>query len=407
MFTPRTRHLLVALLALAVHMASIRLVPENPLSGDATQFSDEADAILDGRGWINTEGPGQATTTYPTQVVFLLACKAVFGKTTYIVPVVLQHLMVLATAFFVYRIALLLRFDRVVAQIAGVIAAFFPHSIFLANVLISHTIGMFFGVLGLYLVIRKPKHPASYLLIGLVWGLASLARFTVQYFVPAWIAITVLAAVWKSRKVTRLMIVRHSLVFAGFLSVMAPWYLRVHKYEGGNSGYTDAWRICYSFNRPPNLRGNEFDEVITRLEGDQTLSRSEREAQYRSATFRSLRTHPEWFVNNALKNISFMLINVSTDGQAHSAIYVGIYLSMLIGFGLVGLASLSRAQHELLMPVYLLTAIIAAIHVPIYGYVANAFPAWMALLPVMAQGLVTSIRGAANERRRSPTVDAS
>jgi 4-amino-4-deoxy-L-arabinose transferase-like glycosyltransferase len=381
-------------------MLAIPLMRADPLSGDARQFSDEADAILDGRGWINTEGPGQATTTYPTQVFFLLGCKAVCGKSTYWVPVVLQHLMVLATAFFVYKLSLLLRFDSIVAQIAGILAAFFPHTIFLANVLISHTTGMFLGVLGLWLLARRPRHPGQWILIGVVWGMAALARFTVQYLVPAWLMIVILAAVWNRRKITRATLARHALMLAGFLVVMAPWYLRVHKYEGGSSGYTDVWRICYSFNRDESLRGNDPDEIIRRLEGDTTLTRSQREGQYRHYAFQNLKSHPQWFINNALKNISYMLINVSTDGQEHSAIYVGIYLSILIGFGLIGLISMGRDQHWIQMPVYLLAIIIFAIHVPIYGYLANAFPAWMGMLPVASQGLVTAIRGASDSRRQ-------
>ncbi len=80
---------------LLIHLLSIPLFHLDPLSGDATQFNNEASNIKNGLGWINTEGFGMATATYPTQVGFLLVCKFIFGNKHPFAPVVLQHIFVL------------------------------------------------------------------------------------------------------------------------------------------------------------------------------------------------------------------------------------------------------------------------------------------------------------------------
>lgn len=181
--------------------------------------------------------------------------------------------------------------------------------------------------------------------------------------------------------------------------MLGPWNYRVHKYEGGTSGYTDAWRICYSFNREPELRGDKRDEFQIALMKDSTLTRADREAIYKTKVLQNLREHPDWFINNWLTNLSFLLINVSTQGQTHDAIYVGIYYSMLLGMGLVGLFSFARSQHAHFLPAYVLAVVVFGVHVPIYGYVPNSFPVWAVFAPIVAAGAVLSFRAASRQRR--------
>jgi hypothetical protein len=93
------------------------------------------------------------------------------------------------------------------------------------------------------------------------------------------------------------------------------------------------------------------------------------------------------------------LINVSTQGQTHDAIYAGIYYSMLLGMGLVGLLSLSRRQHAYFLPAYVFAVVVFGVHVPVYGYISNSFPVWAVFAPVAAAGVEMSFRAASRKRR--------
>lgn len=398
MWKDRAQLILIGI-GLAVHLLSIPILGLNPLLADANQFNKEANNILDGAGWVNVEGPGKATTTYPAQVVFLLVCKILFGRDALIFPVIFQHLFVLLTGLIVYRLALGARMSRTVALVAEAIVIFFPHMVYVSNVLISHTLGMLLSVLGVYLLMTRLTRIAAYAGIGAVWGAATMARFSHQYFVPLWIATALAVELIVQKRLSRQNLLKGALLLAGFLVVLGPWTYRVHKAEGGSSGYTDAWRICYSFNRAPELRGDKRDEFQISLMKDSTLTRADKEAIYKAKVLENLREHPEWFVNNWLTNLSFLLINVSTQGQTHDAIYAGIYYSMLLGMGLVGLLSLSRRQHAYFLPAYVFAVVVFGVHVPVYGYISNSFPVWAVFAPVAAAGVEMSFRAASRKRR--------
>lgn len=385
---------------LAVHLLSIPVLRLDPLMGDAKQLNSEANSIVDGLGWKNTEGPGRATITYPAQVIFLLACKMIFGRDVHAAPVIIQHLFVIFTALLVYRLAMGAGMGRTVALLSEAIVLFFPHTWYWANVLNSHTLGMLLGVLGVFLLMKKPKRGSAYITIGIVWGAATLARFSYQYFVPVWIMAMLVAEIRSNRKISLGSLSRAGFLVIGFLIVLVPWIVRVHKYAGGTSGYPDAWRICYSFNRLPEVRGNDRDEFQTKLEGDSTLTPSEREAIYKKRVFQNLREHPDWFVNNWLTNLGLLLINVTTKWeQPHYALYAGMYYCLLLTFGLLGLLSLSRSQHAGFLPAYLLGVVIFAVHVPIYGYISNSSPVWAVFAPIVATGADLSFRAASMKRK--------
>jgi len=79
---------------------------------------------------------------------------------------------------------------------------------------------------------------------------------------------------------------------------------------------------------------------------------------------------------------------------------MGIYYSILIGFCLVGLIAFSKSQHLALLPVYLFLTVVFGVHVPIYGYLANSFPVWACLTPVVAYGIILSVRAANLQRQQ-------
>lgn len=392
----------ILLVGIIIHLLSIPIFHLDPLYGDATQFNDEANNIISGIGWINTEGPGMATTTYPTQVVFIILCKYIFGNIYVSIAVILQHIFVLITAIIVYYLALLLTNSKRVGLLSEFIVVTFPHMIYSANILSSHVIGMMLSVLGIYLLIREHKRHVVFLCIGMVWAVASMARFTYQFFVPFYVLFSVIMYFKQKNRTSTSYLIKAALFVIGFVLVMLPWWIHVQKNQAGSYGYSGAWRICYAFNRSPEQRGNNRDENEQEW-ADIGLSRREMDSLYQCKTMENIRHNPEWIVNNILTNTSMMMINVSTEEQPHQphiSVYVGMYYSILIGFALIGVISMNKNQLKLYILPLLFLATVYFVHVPIYGYISNSFPIWALYIPVSAASIVSSIEYAVERRKR-------
>ncbi len=390
-------HLSVLLAGAVIHLLFALLAPIDPLTGDASQFANEADAILDGRGWVNTEGEGMATVTYPSQVVFLLVCKAVFGRSALIVPVLLQHAMVVLSAWLVFRYSMRLRLGFRASVTAEGILLLLPHLMKYASILISHTSTMFLLVAAVYLLtFRRDSLPLS-LVAGLALGAAVLSRFTFQYYLLAYVPV-VLAVAALRRRLSGRLVLHLGAVVLGTLLVTVPWFARVRALEGSGTGYTDAWSMLYRFNRPGEMRGAYKDSIQLELMASD-LPKAEQEAIYRELALQNLREHPEWYAANVLTNLSYMLVNLSWEEQEHASVYAGMVYAALLGFMVLGLWAAGRWRHLTMVPAYLVVLNTFAVHVPIYGYLANAFACWALFLPLSALGVWLAIDGARAYRR--------
>jgi 4-amino-4-deoxy-L-arabinose transferase-like glycosyltransferase len=391
-------HFIILGFGLIIHLISIPVLDLDPLFIDAVQFNDEAENLKNGLGWINTEGSGVTTATYPSQVIFILICKYLFGSNDILAAVILQHVFVLITALLVYYIGLHLTRSRSIALLSEVIVILFPHMIYYANILISHVLGMMLSVLCLYLLIRNPEKTISYLGIGALWAIATMARFTYQLFVPLYVVISILMYLKNKEKRRIGILVRPVLFAAGFIIVMIPWLVHMKQNDAGSYGFSGPWRMCYAFNRAPEERATVSMEFENELK-ERNFSLEEIDRIYREKVFQNIKEHPEWFINNGLTNLSFLLINVSTEEQPHMAIYAGIYYSILLGFGFIGLLSLRRHQMTLYLPAFLLFLVIFGVHVPLYGYLPNAFPFWALFVPISSKGILLSINSAIESRK--------
>lgn len=390
-------YLLLLGAGLLIHLGSIPLLQLDPLDGDARQFYQEAENIKNGIGWINTEGPGQATATYPSQVIFLLICKYIFGDYDIQGALVLQHLLVLATALIVFKVAMLLFNSRKVAILASSIIIFFPHMIYYSNILYSHILGMFLSVISIYLLMKNKIKTYYYPVIGALWAAATMARFTFQFFVPLYLVISGFF-IYKTQERNRLKAALKPLLFlAGFLILMLPWQLRVASSGAGNYGYSGIWEIAYKYTREPRLRGNPRDDFQIEL-SKSNLPVSEQEEIYRRKVLENITEHPAWFINNCLTNITYLTVNLSKNAQRHMAVYTGIYYSMLIGFGLIGFISMGGGRIRQYTPAIILFIVIFGVHVPIYGYMVNSFPLWALFSPLAAQGIFISLTAAGKYR---------
>ncbi|MBD3180235.1 MAG: hypothetical protein GF417_12005 [Candidatus Latescibacteria bacterium] len=389
---------LLLIIGLLVHLASIPLLDIDPVAGDAKQFNKEAENIKNGIGWINTEGPGKATATYPSQVIFLLIVKYIFGEYNIYAAVIIQHLMVLATALMVYLTSIMIFKQKNVALLAESLVIFFPHMIQSANVLNTHTLSMFLGVTGIYLLMRKEIKTIVYIGIGAVWALATMARFTYQFFVPLYILVFLIRYL-RERKKKKLRILLKPLLFIiGFVLLILPWQIRVARADAGPYGYSGPWRICYAFNRSPENRSNDRDEFEMEL-AEKKLPLGEKDEIYRKKVISNFKNNPEWFLNNWLMNLSFLLVNLSTVKQPHISIYAGIYYSMLLAFGFIGIVSMNREQILQYLPAIILLLVIFGVHVPIYGYISKSFPLWALFSPIVARGFVLSFAAARRDKK--------
>jgi len=398
----KNAHVLILAIGLIIHLLSIPVLNLDPVASDAGQFNNEAENIKNGIGWVNTEGPGQATATYPSQVIFLVICKYLFGKFNLQAAVIFQHLMVLATALIAYRVAMLIFNSINVALVAESIVIFFPHMIYYSNILYSHILGMFLSVLGIYLFMRKNISPIAYLGIGAIWAAATMARFTYQFFVPLYVIIFFFFIFKKGNAKKLKSLLKPLLFVAGFIIMILPWQMHISKAQAGNYGYSSAWANFYIHNRVPNLRGrcHYKDDFQISLSG-KNLSRHEMEKKYREKALSNIREHPAWFINNFLMNFSYLLVNLSKPVQPHMAIYSGIYYSMLLAFGLIGIISMLKSQLKQYTPAIVLFIVIFGIHAPIYGYIVHSFPVWALFSPLVGQGIVLSLTAARRNWKRA------
>ena len=220
---------------------------------------------------------------------------------------------------------------------------------------------------------------------GLTLGLAILARFTYQY-VPFVLLIS--AFLFRNSKDYSTMLQGKKLILllTVCLLTVAPWFYWVSSSNGGESGYSDAWNMVYKFNVAPN---REFEEVdlFRRSVRDSDLTKAEQEAYYRRLSFELLREQPINFVKNIMTNTSAMLVHTSWQERNIVSPYISIYLSMLLGYGIVGAILLGKSKHIKLMPLYICSVITYIIHASVYGYIEHFYIFWFAIIPSISLGL--------------------
>ena len=375
-------------LAIILHLASMSLSID-PISSDAIQFNNEALNIIHGNGWINTEGSGVATTTYPAFVAFLVVCKTFFGAHNYYIPVLLQHLFVVFSAYILYRICQLMQLPRGISLLAELLFILFHNLYKSCNVLNTQTLGVFLPVLFFFICI---KHRSTFfaLLAGLILGLSVLTRFTYQY-VP--ILLTVPAIVFRNNKHYPALLTgkRYIFVVIGCLITVSPWFYWVNTNQAGGAGYSDAWNMVYKFNAAPDRNFNAVDSIRAEIRnGD--LTKSEQEAYYRQMSIKLLITHPQNYIKNIMTNTTRMLVNLTWEESSYTNPYTSIYLSILLGYGLLGIFVIRRKNHITLLPLYAFSLVTYLVHAIAYGLIAHFYIFWFAFIPSISAGIYASVK---------------
>lgn len=178
---PRTIAVLLFLIALAVrvlHLMEIRTSPlVQQLLIDSRTYDALARRILEGR--FHGEDVYSMNVLYP---YFLAAVYAV-TRGGVLAALAVQAVLDALTCVLVFRLGLRL-FDRRVAVVAGLLAAFYGPMVFYSGALLTPTLITFLVVAGLWILDRHRVRPRARtaFLGGLVLGLGALGRGNVLLF---------------------------------------------------------------------------------------------------------------------------------------------------------------------------------------------------------------------------------
>lgn len=225
------RHLvlLIAIVALAIglRLAWIAYVNPNPLDGradDTTFYASAGQSLAAARGYTNFLG--FPTAQWPPAYPFLLAgIFKVFGSDNFVAAKVVNALAGGLTCLLIYLIAARV-FDRRIGLLAALLFAVFPGQIFFSTLLMTESltpalVGLMLLLLLMWVVERKEARWFQHAAIGVLFGVALLARGEAVMLVLAALLIWKLAVpAWRS-------FAREAGVFvlaAGL--VVLPWTVR-------------------------------------------------------------------------------------------------------------------------------------------------------------------------------------
>jgi 4-amino-4-deoxy-L-arabinose transferase-like glycosyltransferase len=236
--------LALVLLALALRIAWVAAVNPDPLDGrfdDTLVYDRSAEALAEGKGYINLEG--KPTAHWPIGYSGVVASLYfVFGRNL-LAPKALNVFLGAATVVAVYVLGARL-FDRRVGLVAAALLALFPSQIFFSTLVMTEVFFAALLTLVTLLVVlwtlppradpprqaagRPPsaegnERPAAYklLLLGLLLGYGAIMRGE-----GGVVVLVVLLIWWLSRSGWRPLLRSSALLLAGVMLVMAPWTIR-------------------------------------------------------------------------------------------------------------------------------------------------------------------------------------
>ena len=243
--------LLIFLLALTARVLFFSLAA---VSSDGTEsglvprfdgYIDIAENLIAGNGFTQDSEPPFTPDSIRTPLYpfFLAGLVMVFGN--HVAVIVAQMLLASFIPLLGYRIARQLFPDGRLATIAGVFLAIEPLMVHLSSTFQVETFFtlLFLGGFTLFLDYWKEQKVQTLVYATLLFGLATLARPTIQYL-PL---LSVLAILFLFRKEWRRG-VRHSLVLVGiFLAVLLPWNVRNYITFGSPALSVQSVSVPYAF----------------------------------------------------------------------------------------------------------------------------------------------------------------
>lgn len=408
MLSSRNVLVLVFILGIIAHLAfSVfdydRLPFDQNRHTDEAQFDEEARNLLDGKGITSQETPGRpSTATYPAFVIMIAALRLIFNS-EYTAVFLFQHLLVILTAYMAYLYSKRLDFGKTAGIIAACLVLFYPPFLKIPNYLLPSIQTTFLVMAGVLILAFEETWKRS-VLAGIVWGLATLSRFTFQFFIPAYCLVEFGFVLLYRRKLWKKKLALLVLLFTTFIITLSPWYLHLYNIENRLvSGSTDSWMMLYRFNNP------NFDYTMNSLREDSlyirlcasNLSAAQRDSVYQIRALENLYSHPQAFIRNCLENIPTILLNIGKhrDPALHST-YSGLLGMSLLTFALLGLIGMKREQHRMSIPAYIAFIVLYAVHVPIYGHIFHGLPIWAVFAPSVGYGIHKSFQLILDDRRK-------
>ncbi|MBX9602153.1 MAG: glycosyltransferase family 39 protein [Bryobacteraceae bacterium] len=358
------------------------LLAGNPLLGDAAGYDRMARYLLDGRGYVESNGRPSAFWP-PLYPLFLAAVYGVFGHSL-LIPRLLQALLGALLPMAVYASARPFTGDRV-AWIAALGLAFYPYLIYFGAWLIAEA--LFFALFGLLLGtaarLRDGGRDRDALLLGGFLGLCALAKPAVLFQIPflaLWLGLGLPSRQGRAAALAALALaaclapwtVRNALVFERFVPVST------------NAGYT-----FYGANNPDAFGGHAEDFPPRHWELSET---AEQDAYLRAATA-WIADHPGEFARLAVRKLRRLFLPLSVASSPHEFPLPGAALIHAVYFAFLALAaaglllSLARWRDYLLFYAPLAGVVTSA--VVFYGDARYLLPAAPSLCLFAALAIIT------------------
>lgn len=218
----------VFLVALLVRTLFAWVTDPGPIIADAAEYDRLANAIVEGRGYISTEG--LPTSDRPPLYGYLLAAMyAVFGDNGRSVMRGLQALVDAGTCTAVYVLALR-NLGAPAARVAAVFAVVSLSMLYATRLLLTETFAAFFMVatiLALDIAITSWRW-AIFFVAGAIVGVSTLTKATTLALPGALMVPIVIAARPQWRRAAGAVV----LLCAGFVLTMMPWTVRNYRVHG-------------------------------------------------------------------------------------------------------------------------------------------------------------------------------
>ncbi len=289
----------ILLLALGLRLYAVRAASVEP-SADAADYSRLAEALVDGRGYINPQG-GPTAFRAPGYAAFLAVTYWVVGK-DHVAAGYVQAMVGVVTVVLMMLLARML-LGPGEALLSGLIAAIYPVFFWMPRLLLSENLAMPFvlGTLCLaILILRRQRHiPALAVALGVVCALGVYVR-TINLPIAALLLGCMAVVMWRRGRRRDSLLV--PIVAGGLMAIsLVPWMLRnqgafgqaVFTTQNGISLYGAYWPP-YTGSRPNwNLPGDEDPDVAAVHR--QNLNEAESSAAFSRLTKEKLRRQPRVF----------------------------------------------------------------------------------------------------------------
>ncbi len=291
-------------LALILRLLFVFSSHGNAVTPDGALYSNIATRLLHGQGFIQ-DARSYFIVVPPFYPIFLAFVYAFFGVGNSIAVLIIQALLGALTVVFIYKTAEEL-FNHWTGLFAGLLFSIYSVSIYWTGFVLTETLFTFLVVLFTYVLARLLRPQATYWtagLLGLIWGITSLTRPHLLFFVPfLWALLFIVQK-------------RRGLKLAGIstlllLITIAPWIGYLYAEYGcvipiASHGGLALWCGNGPFVNPDRYYSSTLyvnnPLFTTQLREGMNLPPCEQDRFFRNAALQFIISHPLRFVDNTYR----------------------------------------------------------------------------------------------------------